>query len=137
MNTTYTNLLARKILLSFLLFTVIIVIAALFVRNNINNKLAGISKLASKVETDQPRPEQVLLLLHQAEDDFQSSLLNADTNKSNDYKNKLQLAFMQIDTLLHRTADTASLTTEQRAKIKSAFQEKLKLSVKLYELKHG
>lgn len=137
MKITYTKLLARKILPAFLLITIVIAIAAFFVRNNITRKLANISKLATNVENRQPHPEQILLLLHQAEDDFQASLLNADSSKSNDYKNKLQLAFNQIDTLLRRTTDTTNLTTEQRNKIKFAYQEKLQLSVRLYTVKHG
>ncbi len=137
MKITYTNLLARKILLAFLLFTIAISVVALFVRNNINNKLAKISKLAGNVENSHPRPEQILLLLHQAEDDFQASLLNADNKRSADYKTNLSLAFKQIDTLLRSTADTVNLTSTERNKIKFSYHEKLKLSERLYELKHG
>ena len=137
MKITYTNLLARKILLAFLLFTIAISVVALFVRNNINNKLAKISKLAGTVENSRPRPEQILLLLHQAEDDFQASLLSADNKRSDDYKTNLSLAFKQIDTLLRSTADTVNLTSTERNKIKFSYQEKLKLSELLYELKHG
>jgi signal transduction histidine kinase/ActR/RegA family two-component response regulator len=137
MKITYTNLLARKILLAFLLVTIAISVVALFVRNNINNKLARISKLAGNVENSRPRPEQILLLLHQAEDDFQSSLLNADSKRSADYKTNLSLAFKQIDTLLRSTADTVNLTSTERNKIKFSYHEKLKLSERLYELKHG
>lgn len=137
MKITYTNLLARKILLAFLLFTIAISVVALFVRNNINNKLAKISKLAGNVENSRPRPEQILLLLHQAEDDFQASLLNADNKRSADYKTNLSLAFKQIDTLLRSTADTVNLTSAERNKIKFSYHEKLKLSERLYELKHG
>lgn len=137
MKITYTNLLARKILLAFLLFTVVISVVALFVRNNINNKLANLSKLAGTVESSRPRPEQILLLLHQAEDDFQASLLNADSKRSAEYKTNLSLAFKQIDTLVRSTADTMNLTAAERDKIKFSYREKLKLSERLYELKHG
>lgn len=137
MKITYTNLLARKILLAFLLFTVVISVVALFVRNNINNKLANLSKLAGTVESSRPRPEQILLLLHQAEDDFQASLLNADSKRSAEYKTNLSLAFKKIDTLVRSTADTMNLTSAERDKIKFSYREKLKLSERLYELKHG
>lgn len=124
-------------MLAFLLFTVVISVVALFVRNNINNKLANLSKLAGTVESSRPRPEQILLLLHQAEDDFQASLLNADSKRSADYKTNLSLAFKQIDTLVRSTADTMNLTAAERDKIKFSYREKLKLSERLYELKHG
>lgn len=124
-------------MLAFLLFTVVISVVALFVRNNINNKLANLSKLAGTVESSRPRPEQILLLLHQAEDDFQASLLNADSKRSAEYKTNLSLAFKQIDTLVRSTADTMNLTAAERDKIKFSYREKLKLSERLYELKHG
>lgn len=124
-------------MLAFLLFTVVISVVALFVRNNINNKLANLSKLAGTVESSRPRPEQILLLLHQAEDDFQASLLNADSKRSAEYKTNLSLAFKQIDTLVRSTADTMNLTSAERDKIKFSYREKLKLSERLYELKHG
>src|ERR1700742_1374893 len=137
MKVTYTQNLARKILLAFLSFIIILSITALFVRNTITKKLENISKLAGNIEHDQSRPEEALLLLHQAEDDFQASLLNSGNGKNAGYKTKLQQAFNEIDTLLKTTADTTNLTTAQNQKVKFWYQKKLSLSVKLTVLKHS
>jgi len=112
-------------------------VAAFFVRNSISKKLANISTLSNNIESDQSKPEHVLLLLHQAEDDFQESLVNVNSKKSADYKIKLSRAFGEIDTLLKEKTDTSNLTFVQRTKIKFWYQKKLKLSDQLYILKHN
>jgi hypothetical protein len=137
MNFTYTKVLARKILLVFLLFTVIFSIVALIVRNTITKKLDNVSKLSNKFERGQSKPGQVLLLLHQAEDDFQEWLLDANSKKSAEYKVKLLKAFDEIDTLLKETTDTTHLSPAQRNKVIFWYHRKLVLSDKLYGLRHN
>ncbi|SDK37396.1 Signal transduction histidine kinase [Pedobacter sp. ok626] len=136
MKVTYTKTLARKTLLTFLVFVIILAVAALFVRNAITKKLEDISKLASNIE-HRLKPEQALLLLHQAEDDFQESLLDINGPKSNDYKVKLTLAFNKIDTLLNTQTDTTQLTAAQGNQVKVWYKKKLELSNRLFELKHN
>ncbi|TKC65411.1 hybrid sensor histidine kinase/response regulator [Pedobacter hiemivivus] len=136
MKVTYTRTLARKTLLTFLVFVIILAIAALFVRNAITKKLEDISKLASNIE-HRLKPEQALLLLHQAEDDFQESLLDINGPKSNDYKVKLTLAFNKIDTLLNTQTDTTQLTAAQGNQVKVWYNKKLELSNRLFGLKHN
>jgi two-component system sensor histidine kinase BarA len=137
MKATYTRTLARKILLAFLAFVIAFSVVALFVRKTITEKLENISKLANNVGRNQDKPEQALLLLHQAEDDFQASLLNTDSTKRHDYKTKLSLAFDKIDTLLKEQTDTTHLTAAQTQKVQYWYRKKLALSAHLYQLKHG
>lgn len=136
MKAIYTGIIARRILLVFLSFTILLSIAAFFVRNNITRKLETISALASQAGYDQSKPGEVLLILRQAEDDFQEALLNNNSSKSNDYKARLSLAFSKIDSLLKAKDNTTSLTSDQRSKIKIWYNDKLKLSNRLYPLKH-
>ncbi len=136
MKAIYTKILARKILIAFLAFVIIISVSALFVRKTITEKLENISKFANGIRRDQSKPEQILLLLHQAENEFQESLLKADSGKSADYKSKLSQAFDEIDTLLKERADTVHLTSNQRGELKLWYQKKLELSGQLYQLKH-
>ncbi|WP_184549484.1 sensor histidine kinase [Mucilaginibacter sp. FT3.2] len=136
MKVTYTNLLSRKILLSFLVLIIILAIAALFVRDSIAQKLAATAGLSHQIELDQSRPQQVLLLLHQAEDLFQASLLDSDSHKGEVYKYKLSRAFAQVDTLLKTSFDTVKLPAAQRLQIHSWYAQKLQLSEKLLEVKH-
>ena len=137
MKSTYTQKNSRKILLTFLAFVIILAIAALFVRNTISRKLQELSKLAHDVEYDQSKPQQTLLLLHEAEDDFQESLLSTDDTKSKAYKVKLTQAFDQIDTLLKEHSDTQNLSAEQHQKVQYLYNKKLQLSSRLYGLKHN
>lgn len=136
MKVTYTRTLARKTLLTFLVFVIILAVAALFVRSAITKKLGDISKLASNIE-HRLKPEQALLLLHQAEDDFQESLLDINGPKSNDYKVKLTLAFNKIDTLLNTQTDTTQLSAAQGNQVKEWYKKKLELSNRLFGLKHS
>lgn len=136
MKVNYTRTLARKILLTFILFVILLAVAALFVRSSITNKLDRISKLANNVEHNL-KPEQALLLLHQAEDDFQESLLDINGPKINEYKIKLSLAFTEIDTLLKTQTDVTELTVSQGDQVKIWYTKKLELSNRLFELKHN
>jgi len=137
MKVTYTQTQSRKILLAFLAIVIVLAIAALFVRNSISHNLENIVKQANNVDVDGSKPQQILLLLHQAEDDFQESLLNVKSKKSADYKSKLSKAFNQIDTLLRRTTDTLQITPNQSIKVKDWYRKKLQLSDKLYAVKHN
>lgn len=136
MKVTYTNILSRKILLSFLVLIIILAIAALFVRDSIAQKLANTASLSHQIELDQSRPQRVLLLLHQAEDLFQASLLGDDDKKALVYKRKLTQAFDQIDTLLKTSFDTVKLNGGERLQIRGWYDKKMELSAKLLEVKH-
>jgi hypothetical protein len=137
MNLTYTWAIAKKILLVFLIFIIVSVGAALIVLNTVTQKLGSISKLATNIEHGQSEPEQILLLIHHAEGDFQESLLNAGSKKYTDYNQKLSKVFSMIDTLLKERADTSQLTVLQIKKVKFWYHKKSKLSDKLYVLKHS
>src|SRR5258708_187680 len=119
MNVTYTKTQGRKILLVFLVFTIIFAVTALVVQKNITTKLNAVSNLATNVEHSQSKPEQALLLLHQAEEDFQAALFSTDNKKIISYKEKLSKAFNEIDTLLKEKPDTSHLTSIQNIEIKT------------------
>ncbi|MBB5637165.1 signal transduction histidine kinase/CheY-like chemotaxis protein [Pedobacter cryoconitis] len=137
MKPTYTKFLSRKIILAFVAGVIILAIAALFVRYSITHKLENLSKFTRHIERDQSKPQRALLLLHQAEDDFQESLLSTDSTKNNAYKVKLSQAFDEIDSLLKEDTDTAGLSALQRDKVRYWYHEKIKLSENLYTLKHN
>ncbi|ACU02697.1 hybrid sensor histidine kinase/response regulator [Pedobacter heparinus] len=136
MEIKYTKVLARNILLTFLVFSIIFAVAALFLYNNITKKLAGISELASHIDREQEKPERALILLQQAEDDFQQYLLDINSKKDIDYRKNLSLAFYEVDALLHENKNIAYLTVAQRDKMKQLNQKRLKLSKEFILLKH-
>ena len=130
------NVLSRKILLAFLAFTIILVIAALFVRDKITERLAHTAQISHLMDLNNSRPQQALLLLHQAEDLFQSSLVDADAAKAQAYQAKLSLAFAEIDTLLNMQHDTTKLNAEQRSQLHTWHNQKVKLSADLLSARH-
>jgi len=128
---------SRKILLAFIALIITLAIVALFVNSSVSNKLNALSRLTLNLEYDQAKSQRALLLLHEAEDDFQASLLTSDGLKNDAYKAKLAQSFTLIDSLLKDNIDTAKLTEQQRAKVKNLYVRKLKLSANLYVLKHS
>lgn len=130
------NVLSRKILLAFLAFTIILIIAALFVRDMITERLAHTAQVSHLMDLNNSRPQQALLLLHQAEDLFQSSLVDEDADKAKAYQTKLSLAFAEIDTLLNMQHDTTKLNAEQRAQLHTWHNQKIKLSADLLSARH-
>lgn len=138
MKLTYTKTLARRIFLAFLAFVIILSVAAVFVRNSINNKLEKISQLSRDIENNRADPEKALLLLHQADDDFQRSLVNNNRQLKKNYEQEISLAFNKIDTLLQKQeSDTTNMTSLVRARIKYWYQQKILLSDRLYLLRHN
>ncbi|SEO03044.1 Response regulator receiver domain-containing protein [Mucilaginibacter gossypiicola] len=128
---------SRKILLAFIALIIILAIIALFVNGSVSNRLNTLSGLTLNLEYDQAKSQRALLLLHEAEDDFQASLLTSDSIKNTEYKTKLAQSFTLIDSLLKDNIDTAKLTESQRAKVRNLYVKKLKLSANLYVLKHS
>jgi DNA-binding CsgD family transcriptional regulator len=137
MNAAFTRILGRKILLVFLILTIIFSTASIFIRNTITKKLQVVSKFVYNPNEAQTKAEHALLLLHQAEDDFQESLVNSDSKKNSDYKMKLSGAFGEIDSLLNQKIISSQLTEEQGGQIKLWYKRKVELSDKLYDLKHN
>lgn len=136
MKFTYTLTLARKIFLIFLAFVIALSVAAIFVRDSISERLDEVNRLARNMDSDQAKPQQTLLLLQQAEDDFQQSLVNPDSAKSSKYKLKIKTAIDQIDTLLNSNKDHLSPKIAENGNIKKLYRQKLLLSGKLVTLRH-
>jgi two-component system sensor histidine kinase BarA len=134
-------LLSRKILISFVAFTIIIAISALFLHHSISNKLKHFSKLPDSVKLDQSAPDHALLLLRHAEDSFQQAFFDQhDKEPARQiaiYKGTLLQAFAEIDSVIKKKADTTELSFEQRARMWEWYRKKLQLSGKLYIIKHA
>jgi len=136
MSSTYTKRLSTRILLAFLSLVIILGITALFVRDSISKKLATLATLAHNAEHDQSRPEETLILLHKAEDDFQRSLISNDSLDIATYQIELTEAFRKIDTLLGQHTDTINLNSQQRQQVKNWYGQKLQLSSRLHVIRH-
>lgn len=137
MNITYTKTLSRKFISVFILVVIILSVLALFIRSSVSAKADKIAGLAAENNFDQSRPQQALLLVHQAEDYFQESLLSPNAEKNKTYKSKLFQAINIIDSLLNEKPDTSTLNSSQFEKIHYWYHQKVKLSDQLYLLKHS
>jgi signal transduction histidine kinase len=138
MKLTYTRTLVRRIFFAFLGFIIILSVVALFVRDSINDKLNKISQVSEDIESNRAEPEKALLLLHQADYDFQHSLVNNDKKLKTSYRHELTLAFNKVDTLLQKqVSDTSDLTSQEKARIKHWYQQKVYLSDQLHILRRS
>lgn len=135
MKVTQTNIFARKILLAFLTIVLLITIAAIFVRNSITEKLDNISRLSVGNNQNTELPEKTLLLLQQADNDFQAFLVNHDEHKKDEYEATLLKAFANINVLLHEKLDAGTLSNH--AQLKDWLWQKIELSGKLIKLKQS
>jgi two-component system sensor histidine kinase BarA len=133
-------LLSRKILISFVVFTVIIAISALFLQHSISIKLKHFSKLSDSVKLELSGPDHAILLLHQAENSFQQVFFDQRDKEAAHhiatYKVRLLQAFAEIDSIIKKKADTTDLSFEQRARMWTWYRKKLQLSGKSYKIKH-
>jgi len=138
MKLTYTRNLVRKIFFAFLGFIIILSVVALFVRDSINHKLNKISQVSEDIESNRAEPEKALLLLHQADYDFQHSLVDNDKKLKTNYQQELTLAFNKVDTLLQKqVSDTSNLTSQERSRIKHWYKQKVSLSDQLHVLRRS
>lgn len=136
MKISLTRGLARKVLLSLLALVAVLAVAAIIVRDNITRKLETISRLAQSYD-GKVDPKDALLLLQQAEDDFQQSLVDLDSLKGVAYRTKLSLAFNAIETLIEQSADISQFGAEQRKQVQSWHSKKILLSERLFVLKRS
>jgi signal transduction histidine kinase len=135
-----TPALSKKILVTFITFTIIIAITALFLHDFIFIKLEHLSKPSNSIKLNQADFDHVILLLSQAENNFHEFLDPCDEKTADHiiaYKMKLLQAFAEIDSFVKRKADTTELSLKQRTMIWNLYQKKLQLSNKLYVIKHS
>ncbi|WP_158800318.1 hybrid sensor histidine kinase/response regulator [Pedobacter sp. L105] len=132
-----SQILTRKILLSFLTLVILLSIAAFFVRDSITKKLEQTSQLAKTHDAHKSRAAAALLMLHDADNSFEGSLINNNIEDKNTYQVKLARAFEIIDTLVKEKIDTVNLSKVQVNSINLLSNKKIKLSDHLYVLKHS
>jgi signal transduction histidine kinase/ActR/RegA family two-component response regulator len=95
--------------------------------------------LLSVIDSNNYPAEQsgdVLVLLNQADNDFQSAVLAHNAQKLALYKAKLQQAFLKIDSIRRHDVDTSFiLNHRQREETRALYQQKLRVSNEIFALK--
>ncbi|RXK87167.1 hybrid sensor histidine kinase/response regulator [Filimonas effusa] len=126
----------HRLLLSFVVFVALLAVVAFVSRQLINRKGKF---LLSVIESNSAAAEQsgeVLLLLHQAEQAFQSAVLSHQPKQLTDYKVSLETAFLKIDSIRRRDADTSFILDKQeRTGMRELYRQKLLLSNEIFALK--
>lgn len=128
MKISHSKVLSKRLLLAFSLFAIILTLVAFVVRYAVSQKLNNVVTQVHKIESKESKPERVLLLMHQAENDFQQSFLSAGNLQGSTYKTKLLQAFNKIDTILSTSLDTSKPYMAQYVDIKSWYTKKIALS---------
>lgn len=127
--------LLQQLLISFFLLIAILTTVALFTRHIINKKLQSLLYI---IENNHPVKEasNALLLLHQAENDFQLAVFSYNASKLALYKQELQQAFIKIDSIRNEQADTSLFSnSQQKASIQALYRKKIYLSDQIFALK--
>ncbi|WP_094568984.1 sensor histidine kinase [Mucilaginibacter xinganensis] len=125
----------RKLFIIFLLFTFIITVGSFVLKHTITQKL---DKLGAQLKEPSREPEisNILLDLSSAENDFQAGL-QGHPEKLEEYKSKLKNIFVRIEAVQKKfNADSAQYLKGSKQQIARSFEQKLKISQQVFELKH-
>lgn len=126
----------RKLFSIFLIFTFLIAAGSLVLRNSFSDKLNSLSEQVK----DPSQPQEitnVLLELSSAENDFQKASLYGSSENLEAYKLKLKNILDQIDQILKKyQSDSPQYFPNGKTSIEKSFNQKLKVSQDVFELKH-
>lgn len=126
----------RKLFSIFLIFTFLIAAGSLVLRNSFSDKLNSLSEQVK----DPAQPQEitnVLLELSSAENDFQKASLYGSSENLEAYKLKLKNILDQIDQILKKyQSDSPQYFPNGKTSLEKSFDEKLKVSQDVFELKH-
>lgn len=126
----------RKLFSIFLIFTFLIAAGSLVLRNSFSDKLNSLSEQVK----DPAQPQEitnVLLELSSAENDFQKASLYGSSENLEAYKLKLKNILDQIDQILKKyQSDSPQYFPNGKTSIEKSFNQKLKVSQDVFELKH-
>ncbi len=135
MKILHSKKLSAQLLVTFSAFSIVLALSGIIARYTISQNMDNAVKEVNRMDIKVSKPERILLLIHDAEGDFKTSLLSSDNSQYITYHQKLMLAFSEIDTLLHINADTTLLYAEQYVDLKHWYDKKLRLTDRLYVLK--
>ncbi|MFL9483868.1 hybrid sensor histidine kinase/response regulator [Chitinophagaceae bacterium LWZ2-11] len=128
----------RKVFITFLLLIAAIAAIGLVARILIEKKLTSLLSVIQKNSPSSDKANSVLLLLYQSENDFQSSVFANDANGRQLYKEKLQLAFKEIDSICKQKNENEYLKSEEQdSKIQALYQKKIALANQVFLIKEN
>lgn len=128
--------LMQRLMISLMCFVAALTLVALYFRYQINQRSQHLLTVVQNSRYPGEQAGEALLLLNQAENDFQLAILSYSPQKLAGYKNKLQQAFVKMDSLNTLAGDsTLPASTIQPAATRQLYQQKVMLSDQIFELK--
>lgn len=129
--------LMQKFLISLMIFIAALTIIALFSRHAINEKGKHLLTVIENNHYPAEQASDALLLLNQAENDFQIAILSYSPRKLAMFKDKLKQAFLKIDSISQVKVDSSFLSSGQRESMQWQYQQKVHLSDRIFALKNS
>ncbi|WP_231489781.1 HAMP domain-containing sensor histidine kinase [Pedobacter sp. Leaf170] len=124
----------RKLLIIFLVFTFIIAGGSYILRHTINVKLNRLSEQLSST-SHQPEISELLFDLNVSENSFRQASSNGNEEELIAYKQQLDSIFSKMGAIIKHYKPTDNKDTSQnKAQIAYALQQKLKVSQQLFDL---
>ncbi|WP_231460183.1 HAMP domain-containing sensor histidine kinase [Pedobacter sp. Leaf132] len=124
----------RKLLIIFLVFTFIIAGGSYILRHTINVKLNRLSEQLSST-SHQPEISELLFDLNVSENSFRQASSNGNEEELIAYKQQLDSIFSKMGVIIKHYKPTDNKDTSQnKAQIAYALQQKLKVSQQLFDL---
>lgn len=128
----------QQLLIAIMVFIACLAVVALISRQIISRKGQFLLQVIDNSRYSAEQSGEALLLLNDAENQFQSAILTHQPGQLTLYKEKLQQAFIKIDSIASYKADTRFLTNEkQRQEINSLYVQKLELSQHIFALRNS
>lgn len=132
----HKKMLMQRLMISLICFVAALALIALFVRYQLNNRSQHLLSVVENSRYPGEQAGEALLLLNEAENDFQLAILSYSPQKLSGYKRKLQVAFVKIDSLSVFGSDSASATSAlQPLATQQIYRQKVVLSDKIFDLK--
>lgn len=125
----------QRLMISLMCFVAALALVALYFRYQTNRRSQNLLSVIQNSRYPGEQAAEALLLLNQSENDFQLAILSYSPQKLEGYKNKLQEAFVKIDSLTTFTGDSLLNTSAHKPETRQLFQQKVVLSEKIFELK--
>ncbi len=139
-NVFYKKIVFQKALILILAFIAGISLITIWTRIELENKIqyfVSSIKTSNRISPAARHTCQSLLLLNQAENDFQLAVFTNNAEKLNEYKEKIEQAFHQIDSVVQHRDDSLwpDAPNNQKEYMRNLFAQKVLLSQKIFALR--
>lgn len=127
--------LMQRLMISLMIFIACITLIALYSRHTIDQRGQRLLSIIQNNHYPAEQAGEAMLLLNQAENDFQLAVLSYNARQLGIYKEHLHQAFVKIDSIRIQKADSTLLPDSRQVKTQWLYQQKMTVSDRIFELK--